>query len=233
MPKGVPKNGVNKGWFKKGIHPSTEFKKGNLIGAEHRFSQYSETVFKKGNVFEFKKGNKYAFKKGQHVSPATEFKKGQSGGRAVPNWRPFQKGHPQYSGTFTKGHEVTAEMRHKIGAARRKAETPLAFAIRGLAEAVSWRMKVFTRDNFTCQDCGDAQGGNLEAHHKKPFSKLFQEFLQAYSQFSPIEDKETLLRLAMSYTPFWDVGNGKTLCEGCHDKTRGSNQYKLREVVDG
>ncbi len=28
-----------------------------------------------------------------------------------------------------------------------------------------WRFDVFSRDDFTCQKCGDNKGGNLEAHH--------------------------------------------------------------------
>ena len=40
---------------------------------------------------------------------------------------------------------------------------------------------------------------NWEAHHKKAFYLILEEFLQQYSQFSPIEDKETLLRLAITY----------------------------------
>jgi hypothetical protein len=44
-------------------------------------------------------------------------------------------------------------------------------------------------------------GGNLEAHHIKKFSILLAEFLSFYNQFSPIEDKETLVRLAISYEP--------------------------------
>jgi hypothetical protein len=57
-------------------------------------------------------------------------------------------------------------------------------------EANQWRAKVFERDNYTCQHCGDNQGGNLNAHHIKPFIKFVE------------------LR--------YEVRNGITLCEECH-----------------
>lgn len=58
-----------------------------------------------------------------------------------------------------------------------------------------WRFDVFMRDKFTCQDCGDKKGGNLRAHHLKPFAD-FPE-----------------LRFTVS--------NGITLCDPCHDKRHG------------
>lgn len=93
--------------------------------------------------------------------------------------------------------------------------TPLHNSIRNLDEYKIWRTQVFKRDNYICQECFQV-GGKLESHHIKKFSLIFQEFLKQYSQFSPLEDQETLLRLAITYEPFWDVSNGQTLCEECH-----------------
>jgi hypothetical protein len=88
--------------------------------------------------------------------------------------------------------------------------------IRTSAENRQWIKAVFERDNYTCQRCGQ-YGGKLEAHHcNKRFSIIFKEFLKEYDQFSPIEDKETLLRLATKYKQFFDVENGETLCKFCH-----------------
>lgn len=55
-----------------------------------------------------------------------------------------------------------------------------------------WRESVFSRDDWTCQEC-KLRGGELHAHHIKPFA-YFPE-----------------LR--------FDVSNGLTLCKDCHMKT--------------
>lgn len=56
-------------------------------------------------------------------------------------------------------------------------------------EYKKWRASVYKRDNFTCQDCG-VRGGELNAHHIKPYSKFIN------------------LRT--------DINNGVTLCVDCH-----------------
>ena len=84
--------------------------------------------------------------------------------------------------------------------------TPLNFQIRGSFEYRQWRSDVFTRDNFTCQDCGDNTGGNLEAHHKKCFSSILQYY------------EITTLEQALECKGLWNINNGITLCEDCHKK---------------
>lgn len=53
-----------------------------------------------------------------------------------------------------------------------------------------WRERVYKRDNYTCQCCGDNEGGNLNAHHI----------------FNYMEHEE--LRT--------DISNGITFCDKCH-----------------
>jgi len=67
-------------------------------------------------------------------------------------------------------------------------------------EYINWRTAVFERDNYTCQVCGTTGDKKyLTAHHIKSFAHY------------------PSLR--------FDVNNGKTLCEDCHEKT---DNYKGR-----
>jgi hypothetical protein len=83
-------------------------------------------------------------------------------------------------------------------------------------EGIAWRDAARKRDSYTCQSCGDKS--NIHVHHKTRLAVLIQDFLKKYSQFSIIEDRETILRLCLSHDPFWDVSNGISLCNVCHAK---------------
>ena len=100
------------------------------------------------------------------------------------------------------GAKHSAETRAKISAATREkalrgAEAPGFIdgkgverrGIRASADLKRWRFDVYQRDGFACVHCGDDTGGNLNAHHIKPFADF--------------PDHR------------FDVRNGVTLCEGC------------------
>ncbi len=55
-----------------------------------------------------------------------------------------------------------------------------------------WRMSVFARDNWTCQECGQ-HGGRLQPHHIESFAECPE------------------LR--------YEIDNGRTLCLECHKLT--------------
>ena len=121
--------------------------------------------------------------KGRRNSQKTEFKKGE----LAKNWSGFVKGNRAWNKNL---HHlaISGEKSHlwKGGI------TPINKAIRSSLEYEEWRRKVFERDLYTCQDCGQI-GGYLQADHIKPFA-YFPD-----------------LRFELS--------NGRTLCIDCHKKT--------------
>lgn len=78
--------------------------------------------------------------------------------------------------------------------------------LRRSPEAMQWRLKVYERDGFQCQLCGEKQK-RLNAHHKKPWS-FFPE-----------------LR--------YEIDNGLTVCVDCHrllHKANGNPKRKLCQL---
>lgn len=150
------------------------------------------------------KGRVSAFKEHQHTDEARRKMSEAHKGKPSPR----------------KGIPRTSEDRKKISATVRenapRGERAYNFSHgrfqrslndRRKPEYKEWRAAVFARDHFTCQDCGDCKGGNLRAHHIKPFAK--NEALR------------------------YDVSNGVTLCHRCHELRHfklGSirNQRKLK-----
>ncbi len=158
------------------------------------------------------KGRKFTEEHKRKISQANKGKKLPS---MIGNTNGFKKGMTPWNKGI-KYPQISGENHH----AWKGGIMPLEIAIRNSFENKQWKKAVFSRDNYTCQECF-LRGGELHAHHdKKPFVEIFNEFLKLYNQFSPIEDKETLLRLAIRYEPFWDVTNGITLCKECHKLTK-------------
>jgi hypothetical protein len=96
--------------------------------------------------------------------------------------------------------------------------TSIKEKIRDSLKYQEWRMNCFIRDNFTCQNCGK-KCGYLEVHHIKSFSKLLDEV----KKYLPLFD---LYEGAIFYTPLWDIDNGVTLCNNCHNKIKQGRDKK-------
>ena len=78
-----------------------------------------------------------------------------------------------------------------------------------------WRESIFRRDDYTCQKCGN-RGGILNADHKKAFALII------------IENNIKTIEEAIDCKEFWDVNNGRTLCEKpCHRETEN---YGLKAI---
>lgn len=178
-----------------------------------------------------------SWNKGTHIQTNNSLEVWQKNGGQVwnkgkkimvkPNSGTFKKGHIPWH----KGKKFSIELRDKLSKSHKGkymgkdshlwkgGTTPLIQAIRNSEEYNNWRKEVYRRDNYTCQECFRVDK-NIDAHHKdKSLKQLIQEFLQYYSQFSLLEDRETLIRLAVTYVPFWDLLNGITYCRKCHRKT--------------
>ena len=91
--------------------------------------------------------------------------------------------------------------------------TKLTETIRKHFKYRQWRSDIFTRDNFTCQECS-IKGGYLEAHHLKKFSVILEE------------NKIKKLEQALNCEELWNINNGITLCLKCHNKTKGRKDKK-------
>jgi len=85
--------------------------------------------------------------------------------------------------------------------------TPLRALIRNLIEYKNWRKEVFKRDDYTCQEC-DKTKCYVEAHHIKEFYKILED-----NNIKTLKDAQNCEEL-------WDIDNGITLCDDCHNKTK-------------
>ena len=134
------------------------------------------------------------------------------------------KNNPNYGGKWY-GKKIYPDWTGKNNPKYIDGRTPLIRRIYNSDNYKKWRVSIYERDNYTCKDC-NKNSHNLEAHHKKGFVKIFENFLIKYNSFSIIKNEEILLKLAINYKPFWDITNGMTLCKKCHLKRHPKERSK-------
>jgi 5-methylcytosine-specific restriction endonuclease McrA len=198
MPTGTPKNGINKGWFKKGQKLSEKTKKKmSLFFKGRKLLPFSEE--RRKNMSLAHKG-KIPWNKGKHLSQKHKMslKKSHIGNKpseeTKQKMRLAQKGekHPRWKGGIST----------------------LNNKIRTSYEYRQWVSDVFTRDNFTCQKC-NKRGGYLHAHHIKKFSKIIEEY-----QIKTMEQ-------VLNCKELWNINNGQTLHKKCHIIFHHSRQKRV------
>ncbi len=145
-------------------------------------------------------------------------------------------------GFFKKGHRLSPEALQKMKNSRKGQPchnpgsksnlwkggiTPVMRYLRTCTKYRQWRSDIYTRDNYTCQECGKRSGNGkaveLNVHHIKPIYKILEEY--------HIKDNEN----AFMCEELWNINNGITLCRECHLKTdsigRGYKQREKEEIM--
>ena len=116
------------------------------------------------------------------------------------------KGRIAWNKGIPRTKEIIEGMSGKNGSNWKGGITPLVRSIRTKSKYRQWRSDVFTRDDFTCQECGQISG-RLNAHHIKSFSSILQKY------------EITTLEEALNCEELWNINNGITFCEECHKLT--------------
>ena len=195
--------------FKKGYKHTEEWKR--------KMSEITKNLWKEGKMkgmigkVSWNKGKKATEKQKEALTLGRKFSHS-----IIANGKRRQKMLGEKNWNYKR--DFSEEHRKRIGLAQRGKRTgvennmwkggisKLRYVIRGNFKYRQWRSDVFTRDDFTCQQCGE-RGSQLVSHHIKAFSKIISEY------------KILTLNQALSCDELWNINNGLTLCRKCHKKT--------------
>ena len=182
----IPTNKGKKGWTNNG-----SFKKNHKVSLDCRKKiSLANKNRKKPPCSEEHKKKLSEIQKGRHYSLKTEFK----------------IGHKVSEMTRRKQSEIRiGKYTKENNPAWKGGITSLNLKIRHSFKTRQWISDIFTRDNFTCQECAK-RGKKLVAHHIKKFSDIIKN-----NKIKTMED-------ALNCEELWNINNGITLCQICHKK---------------
>ena len=134
-------------------------------------------------------------KKGYVVSDETKLKVSQTLknlGIIPPSRKGCLVPYRKSCGSLSEEHKKNVSLGVKKHYDKKGRITPHRLLLRTSKEYLEFREQVFQRDDYTCQECKDNKGGNLNAHH--------------------------IIQVCENIDLIFDVDNGITLCEKCHRK---------------
>lgn len=80
-----------------------------------------------------------------------------------------------------------------------------------------WKYPILKRDNFSCQDCGLADG-KLNVHHdKETMSEIMQKFVSKFDKPKTFDESSVIIDAIVEYHVKNNV-SGVSLCKPCHKK---------------
>lgn len=129
----------------------------------------------------------------------TCFRKGQvPWNKGLKNWRPNYK------------HSKLTKQKIGMGNTKQFCKSHINELIRKSTRFKLWRITIFERDNYTCQDCKrrSRKGERIQIHphHLCELAKIISHY------------KIKNITQAHQIPILWDIDNGITLCSRCHQK---------------
>jgi len=94
--------------------------------------------------------------------------------------------------------------------------------LHGSQEMKNWKKKVLARDSYKCVSCNSKR--NLNVDHIKKFINILDENIEKIIDLN----FEEILKI----NAFWDINNGRVLCEECHRYTFTYGNRKTKKKIN-
>ena len=158
-----------------------------------------------------RRGSSLSLETKKKISEANKGKKGHI------QTKETRKKISENSAKFWLGRTLPKEMVEKMRRAKLKefSTTSLSRRIRMVSNYKKWRELIKKRDDYKCVLCGSTQNLIVD-HHPIPLCLLIDSVAIKMGENNLFEN-------CLKTEKFWDLNNGRTLCQSCHIK----NTYKF------